>query len=173
MLAIRTILLNGPLDEAAAESAGAQLRALQELDALTPVRLCVSSPGGDLAAGLGLAQAVRDAACPVSTLCMGQARGVALLVTASGAPGRRYSLPHTYLSLELVPPSTSTAAPVRLDAAALPRLRELVVGELAERSGRPAEAVGEDAAAGRVLTPEEAVAYGLVDRVVTSASEIR
>jgi len=166
MLSIRTILLNGVLDEAGAESAGAQLRMLEELDPEAPVRLCVSSPGGDLAAGLGLAAAVRDAGCPIWTLCMGQARGVALLVAASGTPGRRHALPHTYLSLELRPPAG-------VDAAAPPGLRDLVVGELAGRCGRAVDDVTEDVAAGRVLTPEEGVAYGLVDRVVTSAGEIR
>src|SRR5207302_1346268 len=110
MLSIRVVLLNGMLDDAAAESATAQLLALEESDPDAPARLYVSSPGGDLTAGLALAGAVAAAGCPVWTLCMGQARGVALLVAASGTPGRRYALPHTYLSLELLPPSTSTTA---------------------------------------------------------------
>jgi ATP-dependent Clp protease protease subunit len=167
-------MLNGLLDDEAAEAAGAQLLALEGADPDAPARLYVSSPGGDLTAGLALAGAVASAGCPVWTLCMGQARGAALLVAASGTRGRRYALPHTYLSLELLPPSTATAAVVsRPEPDELARLRGLVAADLAARCGRAAPEVEADLTAGRVLSAEEAVAYGLIDQVVSHASDIR
>lgn len=155
----RTVLLNGFIDDDAAESAAMRLRMLESLDAEAPAHLYLSSPGGELAAGLALAGAVADAGCPVWTLCMGQARGVALLVAASGTAGHRYTLPHALLSFELRPPGP-------------PELRRLVVADLARRTGRPAADIEADLAAGRALAPDEAVAGGLVDRVVRSAGEL-
>ena len=155
----RTVLLNGFIDDLAAESVAMRLRMLESLDAAAAIHLYLSSPGGELAAGLALAAAVADAGCPVWTLCIGQARGVALLVAASGTPGHRYALPNTHLSFELRPPGP-------------PELRGLVAAGLAERTGRPAADVEADLAAGRALAPVDAVACGLVDRVVRSAAEL-
>jgi ATP-dependent Clp protease, protease subunit len=155
----RTVLLNGVIDDLAAESAAMRLRMLESLDPEAPAHLYLSSPGGDLAAGLGLAAAVADAGCPVWTLCMGQARGVALLVAASGAPGHRYALPNTHLSFALREPGP-------------PELRGLVAAGLAERSGRPLADVEADLAVGRTLAPADAIAAGLLDRVVRGAAEL-
>jgi ATP-dependent Clp protease protease subunit len=154
----RIVRLDGEITDATAQVAIAQLLFLQHQDARQPVTLRVESSGGGVAAGMAVVDTVRELRPPVHTRAPAMARGIALVVLASGRKGERAVGPAAELSLTPI----ESAARSPADAS---RLRHQLAGVIAELCGQHPEAVAPQLLVGRHLTPSEAVACSLADRV--------
>ncbi len=154
----RIVRLDGEITDATAQIAIAQLLFLQYQDERQPITLRVESPGGSLVAGMAVVDTVRDLRPPVHTRALAMAHGVALIVLASGCKGERVVGPAAELSL--TPIDSAAGSPADAN-----RIRHQVAGVIAELCGQHPEAVAPHLLAGRSLTPSEAVACGLADRV--------
>jgi ATP-dependent Clp protease protease subunit len=164
LLGQRIVLVGGPLTTETVTRAAAELMLL-DADAVEPVRLVLSSPGGDLDAALALAGTVSLVRGLVEATAHGRVGGAALAPYA--AAGRRLAMRHCVLELteprtELSGRASEVAAAVASRLDQLTQLHELV----AAATGRAVEEVAADLRAGRVLPAEEAVGYGLVDAIV-------
>jgi ATP-dependent Clp protease protease subunit len=167
LLRHRVILLRGIIRDDVATDVIARLLFLQHQDVRQPLSLRIESPGGTFAAGMAIIDTVRSIAPPVRTEAPAVAHGIAAVILAAGRKGERVVGPGAKLSLVPVwSPDPATSA------AELDRTRHELIGVIAELSGRPSEVVTNDLLVGRPFTPDEAVVYGLADRVGVSSAKL-
>jgi ATP-dependent Clp protease protease subunit len=161
------IVMIGDVDAAAAERLTATLLMLEGQDSTAEISLYINSAGGPIDAALAMYDAINLVACPVSTACIGSARGGAALLVAAGAPGRRAALPNSRFMLAARRGEfTGTAADAEGIAAEAARLHQLVVDLFSRHTRLSAQALEEALAKFRFLSATEAVQAGIVDRVI-------
>lgn len=171
--ASRDILVFGPLDPKLACEVTQQLIALDREDSSQPIRVLVNSPGGPSDEGFALVDAIRFVRAPVFTVCVGQAARSAALVMLAPPRERRFVTPHASFALAM--PSggvMGTAADIDVAAREVMRQKDAVLRFLAEASGQPLNKVARDLDRSFRLVAEEAVAYGLVARVLEGAHDL-
>ena len=168
LLRRRLVLLDRRIDGMAANAAIAQLLLLDGQDPQAEIRVVVNAAGGELTAGLGLHDVMRRCAAPVSTVCFGEAGGVAALALSGGSRGRRFMSVGARVRLELgrVERGDTRVAELTEWARELEALTFRFARALAEDCGRHVEEVEHDLHAGRALDAAGAVRYGIVDAVL-------
>jgi ATP-dependent Clp protease protease subunit len=170
LLRERIVVLGSALDDAAAADAVAQLVMLERLAPERPVSLYLNSPGGSFDAFTAVHDTVRQLSAEVETVCFGRAEGTAALLLAAGTPGLRLVLPGAQLVLR-APAWTGElrgrAGELEFQAARLERNRQRMTELFAEYTGRSAEQVSTDLERPYPLDAEQAVRYGLADRIAS------
>ncbi len=172
LLSERIIFLGTEIDDGVANVTIAQLLHLQSESADLDISLYINSPGGSLTALMAIYDTMQFVKPQVQTFCMGQAASAAAVLLAAGAPGKRFALEHARVLLHQ--PSgggEGTAADLEIQAREVLRLRAQVEQVLARHTGHPVEKLRADTDRDRILTADEAVAYGLVDGVVRTLKE--
>ena len=171
LLTERVVYLGTGID---AGFANALIAQLLHLDADNPdrdIQLYINSEGGDPSAMLAIYDTMQHVRPDVATTCVGQAIGVSAVMLAAGAPGKRAVLPHSRVVLHQPAGQGRGAIPdLILQADELVRVRGEVEAILARHTGQDAAKLRTDTDRDRVFTADEAVAYGLVDRVLTDRS---
>jgi ATP-dependent Clp protease protease subunit len=172
LLTQRVVYLGTGIDAGVANALIAQLL---HLDADNPdryIQLYINSEGGDPSAMLAIHDTMQHVRPDVATTCVGQAIGVAAVMLAAGARGKRAVLPHARIVLHQPAGQGRGAIPdLILQADELVRVRGQVEQVLARHTGQDAAKLRRDTDRDRVFTAEDAVAYGLVDRVLTTRGE--
>lgn len=169
LLADRILYLGTEIDDGVANTVIAQLIHLESDSPDAPINLYLNSPGGSITAMLAIHDAMQFVRPRVETTCVGQAVANAAVLLAAGAPGGRQILPHGRVVLHQ--PATQgrgTIPDLILEAEEVERTRTLLEGLLAQHTGRSAAQVRADTERDLVLTPDQAVSYGIVDRVLSS-----
>src|SRR5687768_8869984 len=167
LLKDRIVLLGTPVTDDVANVIVAQLLFLESEDPEKPIYLYINSPGGSVTAGLAIYDTLQYVRPPVSTICVGQASSVAAVLLASGAPGRRFALPHAQVLIHQ--PSGGVegqASDILRRTDELLALRERLEIILAKHTGHRTERIREDTQRDHYLTAFEAKQYGIVDEVV-------
>ncbi|GCD19582.1 putative ATP-dependent Clp protease proteolytic subunit-like protein [Cellulomonas algicola] len=173
LLSDRIVFLGTEIDDGVANVVIAQLLHLQSDSAEQPIHVYVNSPGGSLTALLAVYDTMQYVRPPVATFCLGQAASAAAVLLAAGTPGQRHVLEHARVLLHQ--PSggaEGTAADLEIQAAEIQRQRAQVEQILSRHTGQPVERLRRDTDRDLILTAEQAVAYGLADRVVTTLKEV-
>jgi len=169
MLAAREIELCGLVDAELVNSLIRQLRHLQKQDAEAEVTMFINSPGGEVSSGLALYDVMQAVSCPIRTVCLGMAASMGALLFMAG--DEREMLPHSRLMIHdpLVARGISgSALSVKAAADDLMRVREVTGLIIAEHTGKTLEEVLAKTANDTYFEADEAVEYGLADRVITS-----
>jgi ATP-dependent Clp protease protease subunit len=171
LLKDRIIFLGYPIDDQIANLVIAQLLFLAHDDPDQDIKLYINSPGGVVYSGLAIHDTMQSVAADVATFCVGMAAGVAALLLAGGAPGKRFALPNARVRLGEVTAGFGVAVsdPAPDLGAAAREGRDLaakVDGLLARHTGQTAERVAADGRAELVLTAPDALGYGLIDEVL-------
>ena len=168
LLMERIVYLGTEIDDGVANVLIAQLLYLDSYGSDQPIGFYINSPGGSTTAMLAVYDAMQHVGAPVETTCVGQAASAAAVLLAAGAPGRRSVLPHARVVLhQPAAQGQGTIPDLILEAEEIARTREQLEQVLARHTGRTPEQIREDTDRDLVLTAEEAVAYGVADRVVT------
>ncbi|MGI5484030.1 ATP-dependent Clp protease proteolytic subunit [Streptomyces lavendofoliae] len=170
LLAERIVFLGTPLDDTAANDVIAQLLYLEYAAPDRDISLVINSPGGPVGAMSAVHDTMRAVRCDVETTCAGQAASTAAVLLAAGTPGKRLALPGSrVLVRQPAPDEPLHGQPPDLDVQAreLLRQRDLLAAALSRHTGRDRERVDADLERDTVLDAAGAVAYGLVDHVVT------
>jgi len=175
LLKDRIIFLGGPLDDAAANLIIAQMLFLSNEDTKTDVHFYINSPGGSITAGLAVYDTMQFLRCDVATYCVGQAASMAALLLAGGKTDKRFLLANNRLLLhqplitgQLIGPATD----LDIEAQEILRLRDRLYRILAQHTGQTEEKVEKDCDRNLWLNAEEAIRYGLADRILQKAPEI-
>jgi ATP-dependent Clp protease, protease subunit len=169
LLADRIVFLGTEIDDGVANVVIAQLLHLQSASDESPIHVYINSPGGSVTALLAIYDTMRYVRPPVATFCLGQAASAAAVLLAAGTPGQRHVLEHARVLLHQ--PSgggEGTAADLEIQANEILRLRAQVDEILARHTGQTVERLRRDTERDLILTAQQAVDYGLADRVVTS-----
>ncbi|WP_273652909.1 ClpP family protease [Cellulomonas fimi] len=173
LLSDRIVFLGTEIDDGVANVVIAQLLHLQSESAELPIHVYVNSPGGSLTALLAVYDTMQYVRPPVATFCLGQAASAAAVLLAAGTPGQRHVLEHARVLLHQ--PSggaEGTAADLEIQAAEIQRLRGQVEQILSRHTGQSVERLRRDTDRDLILTAEQAVEYGLADRVVATLKDV-
>jgi ATP-dependent Clp protease, protease subunit len=164
------IFLGTPIDDNVANLVIAQMLFLAAEDPQRDISLYINSPGGSISSGLAILDTMRFVEPDIVTICVGQAASMGAVLLAAGTKGKRYSLPHSRILIHQ--PSMSglagQATDIDIYAKEILRMREMLNEILADCSGQAMERVGRDVDRDYIMDPEQAVEYGLIDRVITS-----
>ena len=164
------IFLGTPIDDQVANLIIAQLLFLAAEDPQRDISLYINSPGGSITAGLAILDTMRFVEPDIVTICVGQAASMGAVLLAAGAKGKRYSLPHSRILIHQ--PSMSglagQAADIDIYAKEILRMREILNLELAQATGQPVEKIAQDVDRDYIMEADQAQAYGMIDRVISS-----
>src|SRR5437868_9150943 len=167
------IFLGTPIDDNVANLIIAQMLFLAAEDPEKDISLYINSPGGSITAGLAILDTMRLIEPDIVTYCVGQAASMAAVLLACGAKGKRYSLPHSRILIHQ--PSMSglagQATDIEIYAREILRMRDTLNRIIAEATGQPVDRIERDVDRDYILGPAEALEYGLIDRVITSARD--
>jgi ATP-dependent Clp protease protease subunit len=165
----RIIFLGQAIDDTIANDVMAQLLTLESMDPDRDILLYINSPGGSFTALTAIYDTMQFVKPQVQTYCLGQAASAAAVILAAGTPGKRYALANSRILIHQ--PYTEgggQASDVEIQAREVLRMRKLLEQLIANHSNRTIEQVEKDIERDKILTAEEAVEYGLVDRVITA-----
>lgn len=167
----RIVFLGEPIDDAVANTVVAQLLHLESADPDKDISLYINSPGGSVSAGLAIYDTMNYIRCDVSTICMGMAASMASVLMSAGAPGKRFILPNAQIMIHQ-PMGGSGERTQQTDfeilAEEMRKTRNRLEAILAKNTGQTLEKIHEDSERDNWMTAEEALAYGLADKVVAS-----
>ena len=172
LLRERVIFLVGPVMDQTANLVVAQLLFLESENPDKDISLYINSPGGSVSAGLAMFDTMRFIKPDVSTLCMGIAASMGAFLLAAGATGKRFALPNSRIMIHQ--PSGGAqgqASDIEIQAKEILYLRERLNRLLAEATGQPVERIARDTDRDNFLSVEDAVSYGLIDRILVSRNE--
>jgi len=166
LLKERIIFIVGPIDDAIANLVVAQLLFCESENADKDVQLYINSPGGSVTAGLAIYDTMQFINCDVSTMCMGQAASMGSFLLAGGAKGKRYCLPNSRIMIHQPSGgSQGQASDIEIQAREILFLRTRLNEILAAHSGKSVEQIAIDTERDNFMTAQEALTYGLVDKV--------
>jgi ATP-dependent Clp protease protease subunit len=164
------IFLGTPIDDAVANLVIAQMLFLAAEDPEKDISLYINSPGGSITAGLAILDTMRLVEPDIVTYCVGQAASMAAVLLACGTKGKRFSLPHSRILIHQ--PSMSglagAAADIDIHAREILRMRETLNRILAEATGQDIERVARDVDRDYIMDAQQALEYGMIDRIITS-----
>lgn len=173
LLKDRIILLGEEVNDYVASLICAQLLFLESQDPEKEISLYINSPGGSVTAGMAIYDTMQFVAPPVATLCIGQAASMGAFLLAGGAKGMRYALPNSRIMIHQ--PSggfQGQVTDIDIHAREVLRMKKNLNSILAANVGKPEEQVAEDTERDYFMTAEEAVKYGIVDKILTSRHDI-
>ena len=173
LLKNRVVMLGTDVNDEIANSLCAQLLYLEGEDAKADIWLYINSPGGSVYAGLAIYDTMQFVSCDVATVCMGMAASMGQFLLTAGTPGKRFTLPNARVMMHQ--PSAGLrgqAADIAIQAEQLVYTKKRMAQLTAEHTGQTIEKVEADAERDRWFTAEEAVEYGLVDKVILRRGQI-
>jgi ATP-dependent Clp protease protease subunit len=165
----RIIFLGQAIDDTVANDVMAQLLTLESMDPDRDISIYVNSPGGSFTALTAIYDTMNFVRPDIQTTCLGQAASAAAIILAAGTPGKRFALANSRILIHQ--PSTEgggQASDVEIQAREVLRMRKLLEEMISRHSNRTVEQVERDIERDKILTAEEAVEYGLVDRVLSN-----
>ncbi|MEU9390776.1 ATP-dependent Clp protease proteolytic subunit [Streptomyces sp. NPDC048324] len=169
LLEERIVFLGTRIDDTSANDVMAQFMHLEYQDPDRDISLYINSPGGSFTAMSAIYDTIQYVGCDVETVCLGQAGSSAAVLLAAGTPGKRSALPGARMVIRqpaLYEPVQGQASDLAIQAGELARLRSRLEEMLVRHTGRSPRQVTEDIERDKILDAQEAVEYGLVDRIV-------
>lgn len=173
LLKDRIVFLDGPIDDHTANVIIAQLLFLEAENPDKDIHLYINSPGGVVTAGMAIYDTMQYIRPDVSTICIGSCASMAAVLLTSGVAGKRFALPHSNVMIhQPLGGVQGQATEIAIHAKEILRLREELNGILSLHSGQTIEKIRQDTERDNFMTAEQALQYGLIDRVLSS-SELR
>ena len=169
LLKERVIFLVGPVNDQSANLIVAQLLFLESENPDKDISLYINSPGGSVSAGMAIYDTMQFIKPDVSTLCTGLAASMGAFLLAAGAKGKRFSLPNSRVMIhQPLGGAQGQAADIEIQAREILYLRERLNAILAEKTGKEVEQISRDTDRDNFMSAEQAVDYGMIDKVLTS-----
>jgi ATP-dependent Clp protease protease subunit len=172
LLKDRIIFLGQQVDDDIANALVAQLLFLQSDDPKADIHLYINSPGGSISAGLAIYDTMQFVSCDVATYCVGQAASMGAVLLTAGTKGKRFALPNARIMIhQPLAGMQGTAHEIEIHVQELRRVKKKMNEILIKHTGHTLEKIEEDTDRDRFMSADEAADYGLIDKVVESASE--
>jgi len=167
LLKDRIIFLGNTITDEVANSVVAQLLFLQSEDAKADVHLYINSPGGSVSAGLAIYDTMQFINCDVATYCVGQCSSMAAVLLAAGTRGKRSGLPNSRIMIhQPLAGMEGSAEDIMIHAKEFIKIKERLNRILIKHTGQSLEKIERDTDRDRFMSAEEALEYGLIDRVI-------
>ncbi len=167
LLKDRIIFLSGEVNDATASLVVAQLLFLDSEDPDADINLYINSPGGSVTAGMAIYDTMKYTKADVSTICVGMAASMGAFLLSAGAKGKRFALPHSEIMIHQPLGGTQgQATDILIHTERLLRMKGTLNELLAEHTGQSLDVIQRDTERDNFMTAEEALKYGLVDKIV-------
>ncbi|MBO4337413.1 MAG: ATP-dependent Clp endopeptidase proteolytic subunit ClpP [Lachnospiraceae bacterium] len=172
LLKERIIFLGEEVNDTSASIVVAQLLFLEAEDPDKDVQLYINSPGGSITAGMAIYDTMRYIKCDVSTICIGLAASMGAFLLAGGAKGKRLALPNAEIMIhQPLGGSQGQATEIEIAAKHIIQTKERMNRILSENTGQPYDVIAADTDRDNWMLAEEALKYGLIDRVIQNRGE--
>ena len=172
LLRDRVVFLVGPVNDQTANLVVAQLLFLESENPDKDISLYINSPGGSVYSGMAIYDTMQFVKPDISTICVGMAASMGAFLLAAGSRGKRYALPNSRIMIHQ--PSSGAqgqASDIEIAAREILDIRKRLNGILAERTGQPIERIERDTDRDNFMSAEDAVSYGIVDRIFVKRGE--
>ncbi len=171
LLRERIIFLGTPIDDMVANLVVAQLLLLDSENPDKDIMLYINSPGGSVTAGLAIYDTMQHIRSDVSTICLGQAASMGAFLLSSGTKGKRLALPHSRVLIhQPLGGAQGQATDIEIQAAEIIRIKKSLNEILSQNTGQSLKKIEKDTDRDYIMTPEEALEYGMIDRIVSKES---
>lgn len=165
----RIVMLCEEVNDTSASLVVAQLLYLEGQDPDKDISLYINSPGGSVTAGLAIYDTMRYIKCDVSTICIGMAASMGAFLLSAGAKGKRLALPNSEIMIhQPLGGMQGQVTDIKIHAERYLRIKENLNRMLAENTGRPLEEIQRDTERDNFMSAQEAMEYGLIDKVITN-----
>lgn len=165
----RIVMLSEEVNDTTASLVVAQLLYLEGQDPDKDIHLYINSPGGSITSGMAIYDTMQYIKCDVSTICVGMAASMGAFLLSAGAKGKRFALPNSEIMIHQ--PSSGfrgQATDIKIHADRIIAIKAKLNKLLSEQTGQPLEVIERDTERDNFMTAEEAMKYGLVDKVITT-----
>jgi ATP-dependent Clp protease protease subunit len=163
----RIVFMGAAIDDMSANLVIAQLIHLESADPEKDIQLYIHSPGGDVTAGLAIYDTMQYIKCDVATICIGQCASMGAVLLAAGAKGKRFALPNSRVLIHQPWGGTQgQVTDIEIQAKEMVRMRGQLEKILAKHTGQKVDKIHADTDRDNIMTAEEALAYGLIDKVM-------
>lgn len=167
LLKERIIFIGEPIDERVANSVIAQLLFLDSQDNKKEIKIYINTPGGSVTDGLAIYDTIQYVKADISTICVGLAASMGALLLGAGAKGKRFALPNSQILIhQVMGGAEGQAADIKIKAEQILKIKDKLNAIMAKHTGQPLSKVEKDTDRDYYMTAEEAVKYGLVDKVI-------
>lgn len=174
LLKERIIFLGEEVNETTASLTVAQLLFLEAEDPDKDIQLYINSPGGSVTAGMAIYDTMRYIKCDVSTICIGMAASMGAFLLAGGTKGKRLALPNAEIMIhQPLGGAQGQATEIEIAAKHILRTKQKLNTILAENCGQPYDVIAADTERDNWKSAEEAMQYGLIDRVITDRTDVK
>ena len=165
----RIVMLCEEVNDASASLVVAQLLYLEGQDPEKDISLYINSPGGSVTAGLAIYDTMQYIKCDVSTICIGLAASMGAFLLSSGAKGKRLALPNSEIMIhQPMGGMQGQVTDIKIHAERYLRIKKNLNQMLAENTGKPLEIIQQDTERDNFMSAQEAMEYGLIDKVITN-----
>ncbi|MBO4898064.1 MAG: ATP-dependent Clp endopeptidase proteolytic subunit ClpP [Clostridia bacterium] len=169
LLKDRIIFLGDEVNDVTASLVVAQMLFLESEDPDRDISLYINSPGGSITAGMAIYDTMNYIKCDVSTICIGMAASMGAFLLSCGAKGKRFALPNSEIMIHQPLGGTQgQATDIKIHADRIIRIRQNLNEILSKNTGQPLETIERDTERDNFMSAEEAMKYGLIDKVITS-----
>ena len=166
LLEERIIFITGEINDAVANTVVAELLYLEAKDSTKDIDIYINSPGGSVTSGLAIYDTMNFIKCDVSTICIGMAASMAAFLLSSGTKGKRYALPSSEIMIhQPLGGAQGQASDIKIQAEHILALKKKLNSVLAANTGKPVEQIENDTDRDNYLTAEDALNYGLIDKI--------
>ncbi len=166
LLEERIIFITGEINDAVANTVVAELLYLEAKDSTKDIDIYINSPGGSVTSGLAIYDTMNFIKCDVSTICIGMAASMAAFLLSSGKKGKRYALPSSEIMIhQPLGGAQGQASDIKIQAEHILALKKKLNSVLASNTGKPIEQIEKDTDRDNYLTAEDALGYGLIDKI--------
>ena len=168
LLRERIIFLGTPIDDMVANLVVAQLLLLDSENPEKDIMLYINSPGGSVTAGLAIYDTMQHIRADVQTICLGQAASMGAFLLCSGAKGKRMALPHSRVLIhQPLGGAQGQATDIEIQAQEILRIKKTLNEIMASNTGQSIKKIEKDTDRDYIMTPQEALEYGMIDKVIT------
>ncbi len=164
----RIIFLSDEVNDATASLVVAQMLFLEAQDPTKDISFYINSPGGSVTAGMAIYDTMQYIKCDVSTICIGMAASMGAFLLSAGTKGKRIALPHSEIMIhQPLGGAQGQASDIKIRAELILRTRDMLNKILSENTGKPIEQIEKDTDRDNFMTAEQALEYGIIDRIIT------
>ena len=164
----RIIFLSDEVNDATASLVVAQMLFLEAQDPTKDISFYINSPGGSVTAGMAIYDTMQYIKCDVSTICIGMAASMGAFLLSAGTKGKRIALPHSEIMIhQPLGGAQGQASDIKIRAELILRTRDMLNKILSENTGKPIEQIEKDTDRDNFMTAEQALEYGIIDRIIS------
>ena len=167
LLKDRIIFLGSPIDDAVANTVIAQLLFLDSQDKQEDIKLYINTPGGSVSAGLAIYDTMQHVKANVSTICVGVAASMGAVILAGGAKGKRLALPNSEIMIhQVMGGAEGQATDIKIRAEHILKVKNKLDKILTKHTNRTLAQIEKDTDRDYYMSPEEAIGYGIIDKII-------